>query len=104
MRRRDRTITMGLAGAVLLSSGMAQAQDASFGWKVLMCAAATAPGWSGIPYCIPVREQLFSDIRRGGGWPACMDATGGLTAAGTNQNCPNATAGDRGPCANTPGE
>ncbi len=57
----------------------APAQDASFGCKVLLCAAATAPSWSGIPYCVPVMQQLFRQLAKGGGWPACPDGqTSGL--------------------------
>jgi hypothetical protein len=49
------------------------AQDASFGCKVLLCAAATAPSWSGIPYCVSVMQQLFTQLARGGGWPTCAE-------------------------------
>lgn len=51
----------------------ARAQDASFGCKVLLCAAASAPGWSGIPYCVPVMQTLFRQFAKGGGWPACSE-------------------------------
>lgn len=51
----------------------AHAQDASFGCKVLLCATATAPAWSGIPYCVPVMQQLFRDLAHGGGWPVCPE-------------------------------
>ena len=51
----------------------AYAQDASFGCKVLLCAAATVPGWSSIPYCVPVMTQLFRSLARGGGWPTCSE-------------------------------
>ena len=50
-----------------------RAQDASFGCKVLLCAAATAPGWSGIPYCVPVMQELFRQLARGRGWPVCQE-------------------------------
>jgi hypothetical protein len=30
----------------------AKAQDAEFGCKVLLCAAATNPSWPSIPYCV----------------------------------------------------
>jgi hypothetical protein len=52
----------------------ATAQDASFGCKVLLCAAATAPSWSGIPYCVPVMQQLFKQLAKGGSWPNCAQA------------------------------
>lgn len=47
------------------------AQDAPFGCKVLLCAAASNPSWSGIPYCVPVMQELFSILARGGSWPTC---------------------------------
>jgi len=51
----------------------ALAQDASFGCKVLLCAAASSPSWSGIPYCVPVMQELFRRLARGGGWPSCSE-------------------------------
>ena len=51
----------------------ARADDASFGCKVLLCAAATAPSWSGIPYCVPVMGQLFHSLAHGGFWPVCTE-------------------------------
>ena len=50
----------------------ARAQDASFGCKVLLCAAA-APSWQGIPYCVPVMQALFRHLAKGGGWPSCPE-------------------------------
>ena len=55
----------------LLLGGPAAAQDASFGCKVLLCAAAATPSWSGIPYCVPVMRQLFTQLANGDGWPTC---------------------------------
>ncbi|MBX9909323.1 MAG: hypothetical protein K2Z25_11475 [Beijerinckiaceae bacterium] len=58
---------------------VASAQEASFGCKVLLCAAAIAPSWSGIPYCVPVMQQLFRQLAKGGGWPECPEGqTSGL--------------------------
>lgn len=51
----------------------AKAQDASFGCKVLLCAAASVPRWSGIPYCVPVMTSLFSQLAHGGSWPICTE-------------------------------
>ena len=71
-------------GAMAVGIGMigltpsAHADDASFGCKVLLCAAASAPGWSGIPYCVPVMHQLFSDLAKGHPWPSCPE--GGETS------------------------
>ena len=56
----------------------AQAQDASFGCKVLLCAAATNPDWAAIPYCVPPMEALFSELAKGDGWPPCPE--GGETS------------------------
>jgi hypothetical protein len=58
----------------------AAAQDASFGCKVLLCAAAAAPSWSGIPYCVPVMQQLFTQLSKGNAWPIC--AQGGASPIG----------------------
>lgn len=85
MRYRGRSIPLGSVAAVLVLAGAAKAQDASFGCKVLLCAAATAPGWSRIPYCVPVMEQLFSDLRRSRAWPTCAEATIGSTSPGISQ-------------------
>src|SRR4051812_25666267 len=65
----------GLSAAALVVP--AKAQDASFGCKVLLCAAASAPGWSGIPYCVPVMQQLFRNLAKGQGWPTCSEGNAG---------------------------
>jgi hypothetical protein len=67
-----------------------QAQDASFGCKVLLCAAAASPSWPNIPYCVPVMQQLFSQIAKGGGWPACAQAGTSASNVGYQryQDCP----------------
>ena len=52
-----------------------QAQDASFGCKVLLCAAASAPGWTAIPYCVPILEEVFRELALGGSWPTCWQAS-----------------------------
>ncbi|WID99754.1 hypothetical protein QO058_30645 (plasmid) [Bosea vestrisii] len=62
-----------------LISTASVAKEASFGCKVLLCAVATAPSWSGIPYCVPVMQQLFRQLAKGGGWPPCPEGqTSGL--------------------------
>ena len=66
----------------------ARAQDASFGCKVLLCAAATVPGWSGIPYCVPVMTQLFRSLARGGGWPVCSEGNAGNVVYDPYKACP----------------
>lgn len=85
-------------GAVLLmavslscASGIAvsaRAQDASFGCKVLLCAAASAPGWSGIPYCVPVMQTLFRQLAKGGGWPSCSEGNASELGYEPYQACP----------------
>lgn len=64
------------------------AQEASFGCKVLLCAAATAPGWSGIPYCVPVMQTLFRQLAKGGGWPSCPEGNAGGLGYEPYQACP----------------
>ena len=74
MKSSNMTRTSLLASLALASSLLcrpAPAQDATFGCKVLLCAAASAPSWTGIPYCVPVMQQLFTQLARGGGWPNC---------------------------------
>lgn len=62
-----------------LSGGPAGAQDAPFGCKVLLCSAATSPGWPSIPYCVPVMQTLLRILAKGGSWPACPEGhTSGL--------------------------
>src|SRR5258708_7574249 len=69
----------------------AAAQDASFGCKVLLCAAAAAPSWSGIPYCVPVMRQLFTQLARGGGWPACTEGDASPIGYQPYGDCPVGT-------------
>jgi len=66
----------------------AHAQDASFGCKVLLCAAATAPGWSGVPYCVPVMQTLFRQLAKGGGWPSCPEGNASGPGYEPYQACP----------------
>jgi hypothetical protein len=69
-----RTIALvALAAMPSYLAAPAHAQDASFGCKVLLCAAATTPGWSAIPYCVPVMAQLFTRLDKGDPWPSCPE-------------------------------
>jgi hypothetical protein len=67
----------------------AKAQDAEFGCKVLLCAAATNPSWPSIPYCVPVMNQLYAMMRglrfR---WPVCTAAGTGAPGYEPYQPCP----------------
>lgn len=83
-----RPALLGLAVLVSLGVSPARAQDASFGCKVLLCAAATNPSWSGIPYCVPVMTQLFRMLRRGGGWPTCPEGNAGGLGYEPYKPCP----------------
>lgn len=80
-----------VALGLLCASGAVQrarAQDASFGCKVLLCAAASAPGWSGIPYCVPVMQTLFRQLAKGGGWPSCSEGNASGLGYEPYQACP----------------
>lgn len=90
--RRSRWLAMAMVmtGAAF-GPGTAIAQDASFGCKVLLCAAATAPGWSGIPYCVPVMQQLFRSLARGGSWPTCPEGKAGRLGFEPYFPCPVGT-------------
>ena len=69
------SLALALGCGVLATPARAQdAQDASFGCKVLLCAAATIPGWQAIAYCVPPMTQLLTILRKGGGWPTCGEA------------------------------
>jgi hypothetical protein len=69
----------------------ANAQDASFGCKVLLCAAASAPSWSGIPYCVPVMRDLFHRLAHGGSWPTCSEGHAGGLGYEPYFPCPSGT-------------
>ena len=84
-----RNVFIGLALAVGLASP-AGAQDASFGCKVLLCAAASNPSWRGIAYCVPVMSQLFSMMkRRGFSWPICSEGKTGAPQYEPFEDCAN---------------
>jgi hypothetical protein len=89
-----RAVVFVIAGLVSLGGACADraaAQDASSGCKVLLCAAATAPSWSGIPYCVPVMQQLFSSLAHGGGWPTSPEGNASGLGYELYQACPGAT-------------
>jgi hypothetical protein len=67
----------------------ARAQDAEFGCKVLLCAAATNPSWPSIPYCVPVMNQLYAMMRNlRFRWPVCTAAGTGAPGYEPYQPCP----------------
>ena len=67
----------------------ARAQDAEFGCKVLLCAAASNPSWPSIPYCVPVMNQLHAMMRSVRfRWPVCTAAGTGAPGYEPYQPCP----------------
>jgi hypothetical protein len=80
-----------LAFALLAGTTLpAKAQDAEFGCKVLLCAAATSPSWPGIPYCVPVMSQLFSMMQmKGFRWPGCSSTRTSAPRYEPYQACPD---------------
>lgn len=73
MKRAAHSVMIGMALLGIVPAPAVHAQDASFGCKVLLCAASSAPSWSGIPYCVPVMHELFSRLAHGGSWPTCPE-------------------------------
>lgn len=79
-----------LAAALGAAPGAVQAQDASFGCKVLLCAAATNPSWQGIAYCVPIMQTLMSLMgKRGFSWPPCPEAKTGAPGHEPHAPCPD---------------
>lgn len=71
------------------ANGPAKAQDAEFGCKVLLCAAASNPSWPSIPYCVPVMNQLYAMMRSlRFHWPVCTAAGTGAPGYEPYQPCP----------------
>lgn len=91
MKRGAGFAIVGMAILAYAHAPQALAQDASFGCKVLLCAAATAPSWSGIPYCVPVMQQLFRDLARGRGWPSCPEGRASGVGYERYEACPAGT-------------
>ncbi len=88
MRRFIRSLSF---SAILAVSAEvpARAQDAEFGCKVLLCAAASNPSWPSIPYCVPVMNQLYAMMRSlRFRWPVCTAAGTGAPGYEPYQPCP----------------
>lgn len=83
-----RPVLLSTALVLGISTHGAAAQDASFGCKVLLCAAASSPGWSGIPYCVPVMTQLFQMLKRFRPWPTCPEGNAGGLGYEPYEECP----------------
>lgn len=88
MRRSVLAIALSAAFPVC-STAPAQAQDAEFGCKVLLCAAASNPSWPSIPYCVPEMNQLYAMMRSPRfRWPVCTAAGTGAPGYEPFQPCP----------------
>lgn len=88
MRRCIRSLAVSAVLAVI-AEAPARAQDAEFGCKVLLCAAATNPSWPSIPYCVPVMNQLYAIMRSlRFRWPTCTAAGTGAPGYEPYQPCP----------------
>ena len=83
---------LGAAVGAALSIGFvapAKAQDAEFGCKVLLCAAASNPSWPSIPYCVPIMNQLQTMMRSlRFRWPVCTAAGTGAPGFEPYKPCP----------------
>jgi hypothetical protein len=96
-----------------LSVTGANAQDASFGCKILLCVASQNPSWQGVPYCVPPVLKLLA-IRKvhPGYWPSCPEAGTGKPGYSEYDDCPagstpttiqRGTSGDNGRTRSIPG-
>ena len=86
---RCAALLIGVAGVAMLAGvSRGEAQDASFGCKVLLCAAASNPSWSGIAYCVPVMQSLFHSLAHGGSWPSCSEGNASGLGYEPYQACP----------------
>jgi hypothetical protein len=76
MKRGAALLVAVVTMCALGGTGRGHAQDASFGCKVLRCAA--------IPYCVPVMQALFRQLAKSGGGTVlqtCSGGDGGCTTA-----------------------
>lgn len=69
-----------------------QAKAAEWGCEVLLCAAASAPSWPGIPYCVPPMRKLITEMYKPGfSWPVCTAAGTGAPGYEPYGDCPAGT-------------
>ncbi len=70
----------------------ANAEDASWGCQVLLCAASQNPSWHGVPYCVPPMTKLIAAMKEPGfSWPICHEANAGKPGHETYEDCPVGT-------------
>ncbi|CDZ29958.1 hypothetical protein F4V89_29000 [Neorhizobium galegae] len=80
----------GTAGG--LTAGPAEAEGASWGCQVLLCAASKSPSWHGVPYCVPPMTRLIAAMSRPGfSWPICHEANAGKPGRKIYEDCPTGT-------------
>ncbi|MGL4439023.1 MAG: hypothetical protein ACRCUE_07105 [Bosea sp. (in: a-proteobacteria)] len=89
MRRSSLVLSVSAILTISVNSA-AKAQEAEFGCKVLLCAAASNPSWPSIPYCVPVMNQLYAMMRSVRfRWPVCTAAGTGAPGYEPYQPCPS---------------
>ncbi|MCM2294700.1 hypothetical protein NAC44_20440 [Allorhizobium sp. BGMRC 0089] len=81
-----------IASALMASSSapnVARADDASWGCQVLLCSAASAPDWHGIPYCLaPMHKLIAAMVGFNFSWPICTEAGTGKPGYEEYADCP----------------
>ncbi|OHV80291.1 hypothetical protein [Ensifer sp. LCM 4579] len=78
-----------IAAGSLWAAAPAQAEDASWGCQVLLCAASSNPSWQGVPYCVPPMKRLIAAMARPGfDWPICHEAKAGAPGREEYEECP----------------
>lgn len=80
-------VLVGSAGGLPLKP--ANAEDASWGCQVLLCAASQNPSWHGVPYCVPPMTRLIAAMSKPGfSWPICHEANAGKPGREIYGDCP----------------
>ncbi len=82
-----------MVGSAFAPSALpANAEDASWGCQVLLCAASQNPSWHGVPYCVPPMTELIAAMKEPGfSWPICHEANAGKPGHETYDDCPTGT-------------
>lgn len=86
-------VVAALAGAAgQLPAAPANAEDASWGCQVLLCAASSNPSWHGVAYCVPPMTRLIAAMSKPGfSWPICHEARAGKPGLEIYGDCPAGT-------------
>jgi len=81
-----------ISAAAGLAPVPAEADDASWGCQVLLCAASQNPSWHGVPYCVPPMTRLIAAMSKPGfSWPICQEARAGKPGREVYDDCPLGT-------------